>query len=61
MESVAQRLDELNVEGVLVEMYRTGVFNPSKRRPVKVVFRNSHDAVQVFRQCYMLTRSPSFP
>ncbi|KHN77250.1 hypothetical protein Tcan_10954 [Toxocara canis] len=60
VESVAVILDELNVDGVPVEMYRMGVFNPAKRRPIKVIFRNSHDAVQVLLQCYMLKRSPRF-
>ncbi|KHN78055.1 hypothetical protein Tcan_00449, partial [Toxocara canis] len=61
VESVAEILNELNVNGVPVEVYRMGVLNPAKCRPVKVVFRNSHGAVQVFRQCYMLKCSPQFP
>ncbi|KHN84872.1 hypothetical protein Tcan_08313 [Toxocara canis] len=59
-ESVAEILDEVNVDGVPVDVYRMGVFNPTKRRPIKVVFNNTHNAVQVFRQCYMLKRSPQF-
>ncbi|KHN73267.1 hypothetical protein Tcan_11996 [Toxocara canis] len=35
VESVAEILDELNVGGVPVEVYRMGVFNPTKHRPVK--------------------------
>ncbi|VDM49292.1 unnamed protein product [Toxocara canis] len=60
LESVAEILDELNVDGVPVEVYRMRVFNPTKRRPNKVVFSNIHDAVQVFRQCYVLKCSPQF-
>ncbi|KHN71915.1 hypothetical protein Tcan_18683 [Toxocara canis] len=60
VESVTVILDELNVDSVPVEVYRMGVFNPMKRRPIKVIFRNSHDAVQVLRQCRMLKQSPRF-
>ncbi|KHN77645.1 hypothetical protein Tcan_00451, partial [Toxocara canis] len=60
VESMAEILDELNFDGVPVEAYRMGVFNPEKHRPFKVVFSNSHDAAQVFRQSYMLKLSPQF-
>ncbi|VDM29694.1 unnamed protein product [Toxocara canis] len=48
MESVAEILVELNVDGVLVDVYRMGAFNPTKHRPIKVVFNNSHDLYKYF-------------
>ncbi|VDM38344.1 unnamed protein product [Toxocara canis] len=39
VESVAEILNELNVDGVPVEVYRMGVFSPAKRRPIKVMVK----------------------
>ncbi|VDM47445.1 unnamed protein product [Toxocara canis] len=48
-ESVAEILDEVNVDDVPVDVYRMGVFNPTKRRPIKSTY-------SVFRCDRILTK-----
>lgn len=53
-ESVSDILENLEIDAIPLQVYRMGTFEKNKCRLVKVVFNNSHDAVQVLRNCNQL-------
>ena len=56
-DTVLDILDDIGVDGVPVNVFRMGVFNAGRWRPVKVVFSNPHDASQVIRNSPRLKSS----
>lgn len=57
---MAEVLNELNVNGVPLEVFRMGVINPDERRPIKVVFSSSHDVIQALRRSHLLKGSSKY-
>lgn len=59
-EAVYSILDEIGSDARLEKVFRMGVYNANRWRPIKVVCNNTHDCSQVLNLCRSLKSSKSF-